>query len=142
MRSRIMRYHYVVAFVLFFAPSIAQADNVCRMYEHIHYGGEVLKLEADQQIANLRKRWGDRISSLQISHRCELRVCEHDNFRGRCRTYTGDVPNLQDWGDIISSARCECREEKYHRRHERGEREERDGRRWQGEREERDGRRW
>jgi len=49
----------------------------------------------------------DKATSLRVAPGEAWEVCEHINYEGRCRVFTGDVRDLRDEGfnDIISSVR-------------------------------------
>ena len=49
----------------------------------------------------------DRVSSLRIPRGESWEVCEHKDFGGRCRVFSGDEPDLArvSWNDMITSLR-------------------------------------
>ncbi|MGB9591519.1 MAG: hypothetical protein ACPL1K_03270, partial [Candidatus Kryptoniota bacterium] len=52
----------------------------------------------------------DSISSIKVGTNVKATLCEHDNFRGVCETFTGDDPDLSNnsiGNDRVSSARVE-----------------------------------
>jgi hypothetical protein len=59
-------------------------------------------------VSDLRKyNMNDRVDSLQIPRGEFWEVCEDINYRGRCRVFNGDEPDLNriSWAGLISSLR-------------------------------------
>jgi len=54
-----------------------------------------------------RYNMNDRVDSLQIGRGETWEVCEDINYKGRCRVFTGDEPDLGriSWGGLVSSLR-------------------------------------
>ena len=88
---------------------VGPAQAGCTLYEHINYGGQSFHMTEGQSYAYLGDAWNDRVSSVQVSPRCELITYQHINYGGDRRAYAGSasfVGNL--WNDQISSAQCRC----------------------------------
>jgi hypothetical protein len=77
-------------------------DGVC-FYMDEDYRGNRLCVNAGESQRNVGDRYNDQISSIQVFGRAQVVVYENDNFSGASRTFTGDVPNLRDWNDRITS---------------------------------------
>lgn len=76
--------------------------GVC-FYADTDYRGESFCVNAGESLANVGGRYNDKISSVRVFGGVRVVVFEHGNFEGAGRTITGDVPNLGDWNDRISS---------------------------------------
>jgi hypothetical protein len=81
-------------------------DKVC-FYMDAHYNGDSFCARPGEQVPNIGGRLNDRISSIRIYGRLEVTVFENDNFDGAQRSFSRDVPNLNNigWNDKITSFR-------------------------------------
>lgn len=76
------------------------------VYERRGFRGASQRFNDD--VFNLgRNRLNDRIRSIEVSRRGAWEVCEHANFRGRCRIVSNDVADTRSINleDAISSFR-------------------------------------
>ena len=96
-------------FALTAAPASAQGRGgpVC-VYEHANFAGRQLCFRPGENVPSLRRYgefWNDRVSSIVVAPGFVVRVCQHDNFSGRCSSYDHNVNNLASAGfnDAISS---------------------------------------
>lgn len=88
---------------------IGPASAGCTMYEHINYGGNTFYIAEQQSYTYLGNAWNDRVSSVQVSDRCQLITYQHINYGGDRRTYDSSVSFVGNlWNDQISSAQCMC----------------------------------
>lgn len=54
----------------------------------------------------------DNAESVRVGSNVQAMLCEHDNYQGRCETFTGDDPNLGDnfiGANVVSSAQVQSR---------------------------------
>ena len=77
-------------------------DGAC-FYMDSDYRGDSFCMNAGESLRNVEDRYNDKISSVRVFGNAQVIVYEHDNFGGASRTLTGDVPNLRDWNDKITS---------------------------------------
>jgi len=85
-------------------PDRRQA-RVC-FYEDYNFGGNSFCAEEGQARRSLGNYWNDRISSVRVMGDARVRVCEDDNYRGRCTVLGNDRRSLTGRNDdIISSFR-------------------------------------
>jgi hypothetical protein len=78
-------------------------NGIC-FYTDSNYRGENYCVNGREIIGNVGERFNDRISSIRL-HGSARRVVvyEHENFGGARRVFSGDVPNLGQFNDKISS---------------------------------------
>ena len=69
----------------------------------VDFRGESFCVNAGESVASVGERYNDKISSIRVFGRVQVVVFEDENFRGANRTVTGDVPNLDDFNDRITS---------------------------------------
>ena len=83
--------------------SAGQPTNGACYYMDADYRGDRFCVSAGESPRNVEGRYNDRISSIRIFGSAQAVVYEDENSGGASRTFTGDVPNLQDWNDRIST---------------------------------------
>lgn len=89
-------------------PADRAGEAVCVVYEHAGFKGDRLRLTEGQRFDRLRS-WDDRISSVQVSPGCALRLGEDDGFAGRSLSFSEDAPYVGAlWNDAASSIACGC----------------------------------
>jgi len=76
------------------------------VYADINYKGRSATLDTSTPDVGARGM-GALISSIRVPPGETWQVCSETNFRGRCRTLTGDASDLRrgDWNDVIASVR-------------------------------------
>jgi hypothetical protein len=77
-------------------------DGAC-FYMDADYRGDSFCINAGESRRNVGDRYNDKISSVRVFGGAQVIVYEHENFGGASRTFTGDVSNLRDWNDKITS---------------------------------------
>ncbi|MEZ5287468.1 MAG: peptidase inhibitor family I36 protein [Vicinamibacterales bacterium] len=80
-------------------------------YEDANFRGDYFCAEAGDELDELVSGANDEVSSIRILGGAEVTVFRDRRFRGRSRTYTSDIRNLDrdGWNDEISSVRIEGR---------------------------------
>ncbi|NLV23998.1 MAG: hypothetical protein GXY54_04350 [Deltaproteobacteria bacterium] len=83
------------------------ASGTVRFYWDGEYSGSSFEASGVQEDANLvDSGWNDRISSIMIGSAAKVKVCEHINFGGTCKTYQSNVDFSGTWwNDKVSSYR-------------------------------------
>jgi len=80
------------------------AQNYITLFEDCNYKGRSYYLQPGSYSVYQMKIGNDRLSSLQIPSGMRVTLYEHNNFKGRSRTFTSHVFCLdQTWNDITSS---------------------------------------
>ncbi len=74
-------------------------------YMDADYRGEWFCVNSGESRQNVGEHYNDKISSIRVFGRAQVIVYDDENFGGASRTITGDVPNLGDWNDRITSVR-------------------------------------
>jgi len=77
-------------------------DGAC-FYMDSDYRGDSFCMNAGEDLRNLEARFNDKISSIRFFGRARVVVHEDESFRGDSRTFTGDVSNLGNLNDRITS---------------------------------------
>jgi Peptidase inhibitor family I36 len=84
----------------------AQAASAVCFYEHVDFDGLSLCAKGEAEVPAIRLDFNDLISSISIKEGWQVEVCQHANFEGWCKRYTGDVENIgKAANDQISSYR-------------------------------------
>ncbi len=78
------------------------ANGAC-FYMDSDYRGDYFCVNAGEGPRNVESRYNDTISSIRIFGNAQVVVYEDANSGGASKTFTGDVPNLQDWNDRITT---------------------------------------
>lgn len=82
------------------APTAALAQrgpSVC-FYEHADYRGRAYCIRVGESVGFVGGRANDRFSSVRMPRGAIVRMCEHSNFRGRCRTLFRSEPDFGRMG--------------------------------------------
>lgn len=78
-----------------------KGTGYAEVFENWDYGKNKLKLEVGIKIPDLRKSgysfWNDRISSVKIYGEVKLILYEDENYRGKVREYSNNVPRIDFW---------------------------------------------
>jgi len=78
-------------------------DGVC-FYTDAYFGGESFCLDRNERLSFVGERYNDRISSIRVFGSARrITVFEHHYFEGARRTIAGDISNLGNFNDKISS---------------------------------------
>lgn len=86
--------------------SSAKAASVVCFYEHVDFDGLALCVKGATEVPAIRLDFNDKISSMTIKEGWEVEACQHADFQGWCKRYSGDVENIgQSANDQISSYR-------------------------------------
>jgi hypothetical protein len=80
-----------------------EPQNGACFYLEADYRGEQFCVNSNESQRNLGERYNDKISSIRVFGRARVVVYENENFSGASRTFTGDVSNLRNFNDIITS---------------------------------------
>lgn len=90
---------------LFFAlPLIIFAQSYVTLHEDCNYGGKSYFLQPGTYSGYSMKIGNDKLSSMQIPSGIKLTIYEDENFRGKSKTFTANVPCLDsNWNDMASS---------------------------------------
>jgi hypothetical protein len=83
-------------------------DGAC-FYEDTNYRGQYFCVEAGDAVDNMPSGANDRVSSIRIFGRADVRVFRETRFRGESRRFDSSVRDLDDFDDTISSIRIEGR---------------------------------
>ena len=85
-------------------------DGAC-FYEHTSYRGQYFCIETGDALETLPSGANDRVSSIRIFGRADVRVFRDTRFRGESRRFNSNVSDLhdEDFDDTISSIRIEGR---------------------------------
>ena len=78
------------------ASSAAQAQgrpSVC-FYEHVNFQGRAYCISVGERVGFVGGRANDQFSSVRIPRGAAATMCEHANFRGRCRTLYRSEPDF------------------------------------------------
>ena len=88
-----------------FGPELKaqQPTNGACFYMDADYRGDSFCVSAGESPRNVEGRYNDRISSIRIFGSAQVVVYEDENSGGASKTVTGDVSNLQDWNDRITT---------------------------------------
>ncbi len=80
------------------------SDGAC-FYEHADFDGEYFCIPAGDGVRSMPPSMNDRISSIRIFGRAEVRVFQDAYYEGRSRLFRDDVRHLRalGWNDRISS---------------------------------------
>jgi hypothetical protein len=77
--------------------------NGACFYLDSDHRGDSFCMNAGEDLRNLEARFNDKISSIRFFGRARVVVHEDESFRGDSRTFTGDVSNLGNLNDRITS---------------------------------------
>lgn len=89
---------------LLFILLVATAQNYVTVYEHCNYQGRSYFLEPGTYRGYQMKIDNDRLSSFQVPAGMKITIYEHDEFKGRGKTYTSSVYCLDgEWNEMASS---------------------------------------
>jgi hypothetical protein len=89
------------------------ADQVA-LYANTNYGGACVTLNIGEypNPGYLGPVGNDNTESIRVGSNVQAVLCEHDNYQGRCETFTGDDPNLGDntiGANVVSSVKVQNR---------------------------------
>jgi len=74
------------------------------LFDGPNFTGRAITVEIGQDGSNLNRfNFNDRTSSIRVAG--DWQVCEHANYGGSCRRFTGDVASLGGFDNQISSVR-------------------------------------
>jgi len=80
------------------------AQNYVTLHEDCNYGGSRYFLEAGTYNLYQMKIGNDKLSSIQIPSGMKVTIYADDDFRGKSKTYTGNISCLDnEWNDMASS---------------------------------------
>lgn len=87
------------------------ADQVA-LYADTGYGGSCVTLDIGDypNPGYLGSLGNDNAESIKVGSNVQATLCEHDNYEGRCETFTGDDANLGDnyiGANVVSSVRVQ-----------------------------------
>lgn len=81
-------------------------NEVC-LYEHAYYKGAKRCFNAVNEYNNVAsfsdRWWNDAVSSVKVGNNVRLRTFEHNDFKGKSKTYDKDNPFISEMNDMISS---------------------------------------
>jgi hypothetical protein len=85
-------------------------DGAC-FYQDTNYRGQYFCVEAGDELETMPPGANDRVSSIRIFGRADVRIYRDTRFRGESRRITSSVRDLEDdnFDDAISSIRIEGR---------------------------------
>ncbi|HMT74139.1 MAG TPA: beta/gamma crystallin-related protein [Chitinophagaceae bacterium] len=90
--------------VLLLTAAFVYAQNYITLHEDCNYGGKSYFLEAGTYKMYQMRIGNDRLSCIQIPYGFKVTIYENDDFYGKSKTYTGNVPCLEtEWNDMASS---------------------------------------
>ncbi|MBK9570239.1 MAG: hypothetical protein IPO53_10185 [Chitinophagaceae bacterium] len=90
------------ALLIFYAAVSAQ--NYITLYEDCNYSGKKHYLETGSYRVYLMKIENDKLSSMQIPSGMKVTLYEHDEFKGKSKTFYANTACLDnEWNDITSS---------------------------------------
>lgn len=75
----------------------AGGERIC-FYEHINFRGRRYCIRVGERVDFVGRRANDQFSSVRIPRGAMVRMCEHANFRGRCRTLYRSERNFVPMG--------------------------------------------
>ena len=89
------------------APSVTQAQDrpsVC-FYEHTNFQGRAYCIRVGERVGFVGNAANDQFSSVRVPRGAEVTMCEHSNFRGRCRTLRHSESTFVPMGfnDMVSA---------------------------------------
>jgi hypothetical protein len=91
------------AIVLFTSLSLS-AQNYVTLYENCNYSGKKAYLEPGSYHTYQLKIGNDNLSGMQIPSGMKVTIYEHDDFKGKSKTYFSSTPCLgSNWNDMTSS---------------------------------------
>ncbi|MFN8290664.1 MAG: hypothetical protein U0U70_10430 [Chitinophagaceae bacterium] len=93
-----------LSLITLFICHAVQAQNYVTLYEDCDYKGKSYFLEPGNYRGYQMKIKNDMLSCLQIPYGMKVTIYEHDDFGGRSKTYTSNIPCLEkEWNDMASS---------------------------------------
>lgn len=99
-----MRTKNFLAALLLFACIPVAAQNYVTVYETCNYQGKSYTLGPGNYREYQMRIDNDRLSAIQVPAGMKITIYEHDDFRGRAKTYTSSIACLDnDWNDMTSS---------------------------------------
>jgi len=97
------RKFFLAAGLSFFINIIA-GQNYVTLYEDCNFLGKSYYLEAGSYRVYQIKIKNDRLSGILVPAGMKITLYEHDDFKGRAKTFTSSVSCLEnEWNDIASS---------------------------------------
>lgn len=99
-------FRYLFSFIGTMLPvtCLLAQNNYVTLHEDCNYGGKRYFLEPGTYRGYDMKIDNDKLSSLQIPAGMKVTLYEHDDFRGKSQTFTGNVACLDaTWNDQASS---------------------------------------
>ncbi|MEO6611163.1 MAG: hypothetical protein ABIT05_03490 [Chitinophagaceae bacterium] len=92
-----------LAIALFVSLTLS-AQNYVTLYENCNYSGKKAYLEAGSYHTYQMKIDNDNLSGIQIPSGMKVTIYEHDDFKGKSKTYFSNTPCLgSSWNDMASS---------------------------------------
>ncbi len=93
------------------------ADQVV-LYANTNYGGNCVTLGVGEypNPGYLGSVGNDNTESIKVGGNVQAVLCEHDNYQGRCETFTGNDPNLSDntiGANVVSSVKVQNRQQSW-----------------------------
>lgn len=87
-----------------FIVLVATAQNYVTLYENCNYQGRSYYLEPGTYRGYQMKIDNDRLSSFQVPAGMKITIYEHDEYKGRAKTFTSSVYCLDgEWNEMASS---------------------------------------
>jgi hypothetical protein len=98
----------LLAGVIFFFVTSISAQQYVTLYEDCNYQGRSYFLEPGNYRSYQMKIDNDRLSGIQIPNGMRITIYEHDDFKGKSKTFTSTVSCLDnEWNDMASSLSVE-----------------------------------
>jgi len=96
------------------APSCDPNADQVALYADTGYGGSCVTLNVGDypNPGYLGDLGNDNAESIKVGGNVQATLCEHDDYQGRCETFTGDDSNLGDntiGANVVSSVRVQSR---------------------------------
>lgn len=93
-----------IIIILLFNTALSAQNNFITLHEDCNYSGNQGVLLAGNYRAYQLKIKNDRLSSIQVPAGMKVTIYEHDRYKGKSKTFTGNVPCLDaDWDNLTSS---------------------------------------
>lgn len=100
-----MKMNYLLALAFTVVTAInSSAQNYVTLYESCNYLGKTYYLEPGNYRGYQMKVDNDRLSGFQVPAGMKITIYEHDDFKGKSKTFTYSVSCLDnEWNDMASS---------------------------------------
>lgn len=99
-----IKHLFIFIAFLSITDTITAQNNYVTLHEDCNYSGKRSMLEAGTYKNYQMKINNDNLSCLQIPAGMKVTIYEHDNFLGKSKTFTTNIPCLdEEWNDMASS---------------------------------------